>query len=140
MVRFALVALLLVAVPASSQGVVGYRGAIEKAMRCVHAAMTDALLPVGVMPEQIAKAALARCVDEIEGAAAAAVVGSRAPAAPLDAARGALRRELYEYALQVAGQARGDNGYAAEAFVDTAHQSQEAEAAPLRISSRAPDS
>jgi hypothetical protein len=109
-VRFALGALLFIALPAASQGGVGYRDAIEQAMRCVHAAMTDVLLPVGVMPEQLANAALARCVDEIEGAAAGAVAGSKAPSGPLEVARVALRRELYEYALQVAGRAHGDSG------------------------------
>ena len=140
MVRYALGVLLFVAIPASAQGVVGYAVAIEKAMRCVHAAMTDVLLPVGVLPEQVAKAALERCVDEIEGAAAAAVAGSKAPAGPLDTARVALRRELYEYALQVAGQANGDNGDAAATIVDTVHRSQEAQTTPLRASLRAPDS
>jgi hypothetical protein len=132
-----LIALLFVAIPASPQGVVGYRDAIEKAMRCVHAAM-ETLLPVGVMPEQVANAALARCVDEIEGAASAAIVVSPTPVSPLDAARATLRRELYEYALQVAGRARWDNGYAAETLVDTVNRSPATEAAPLRTSSQAP--
>ena len=38
--RFALSALLFVAIPASAQGVGGYPSAIERAMRCVHSAMT----------------------------------------------------------------------------------------------------
>ena len=105
-------------------------------MRCVHAAM-DALLPVGVMPEQLASAAIARCADEIEGAAAAAIAGSQAPA-PLDAVRATLRRELYEYALQAGGPARWNNGHAAEAFVDTVNRSEGTEAAPIRTSSQPP--
>lgn len=135
-VRFAWCALLFVALPAASQGTAGRRDAIERAMQCVQAAMTDVLLPVGWMPEQIAKAALARCVDAIEGAVASAVAGAGAPAAPVDIARVALRRELYEYALQVTGPAYGDNGSAAETFAGTIHRPREAEAAPLGSSSR----
>ena len=131
--RFALIALLFVAIPASPQGVVGTGGAVEKAMRCVHAAM-DALLPVGAMPEQLASAAIARCADEIERAAAAALVGSQAPAALLQAIRVTLRRELYEYALQVGGLARWNDGYTAETYVNTVDRSQETEAASLRSS------
>jgi len=138
---FALCALLFVAIPAPAQGVGGYPGAIERAMRCVHAAMTDGLLPVGAMPEQIAEAALARCFDEIEGAAAVAVAGSPALATRLGAIRVALRRELYEYALQVTARARADadSGYAAETLVSPVHRSQEGDAA-LLATSRAPDS
>jgi hypothetical protein len=136
-VRFALLTLLFVALPASAQGLVDSGGAFEKATRCVHAAM-NALLPVGVMPEQLASAAIARCFDEIEGAAAAATAGSRVPATQLDAARVTLRRGLYEYALQVAGRARWDNGYATETSFDTANRSEESEAAPIRTSSQPP--
>jgi hypothetical protein len=131
-VRFALIALLFWAIPASPQGVVGTGSAVERAMRCVHAAM-DALLPVGAMPEQLASAAIARCVDEIEGAAAAAIVGSQTPAS-LEVIRVTLRRELYEYALQVGGLARWDNGYAAETLLGTVDPSPEAAAASLRSS------
>jgi len=138
-VRFALCALLFVAIPASAQGVGGYPGAIERAMRCVHAAMTDVLLPVGAMPEQIAEAALARCFDEIEGAAAFAAAGSPAPPTRLGAIRVALRRELYEYALQVTARGDADSGYAAETLVSPVHRSQEGDAA-LLATSRAPDS
>lgn len=129
MVRFALFAMLFVAIPASAQGVGGYPTAVERAMRCIHAAMTDVMLPLGVMPERIAEAALARCVDEIEGAAAVAVASSQVPAARLEIVRVALRRELYQYALQVTARVDGGSGYAA---VDTVHRSQEAEASPLR--------
>ena len=114
---FAVGAFLLLAVPAWAQGVVSDRGALEKAMRCVHAAMTDPLLPVGVMPERLAKAALARCADEIEEASAA-VAGSAPSAAKLDSARVVLRKELYEYALQVAGAAYAQYAPAAGALED----------------------
>jgi len=71
-------------------------------MRCIQAAMTDSLLPVGVMNEQIANAALARCGDEIENAATA-VASAASKQGAIEVARAALRLELYRYALQVAG-------------------------------------
>jgi hypothetical protein len=103
--RVALSTLLLGVIPAHAQAAGSYRDAVENALRCVHAAMTDAFLPVGVMPEQIAKAALARCFDEIEAATSAAVGNSDTPVARAGAARAMLRKELYEYALQMSGVA-----------------------------------
>jgi hypothetical protein len=98
MVRLALCTLLLVAGPACAAEP---GAALDAAMRCVLAAMTDPLVPVSAMREQIAASAIARCYDEIEVAAAAAA-GSSAPVARIDAARTALRRELQAYALQSA--------------------------------------
>ena len=118
MVRLVLCTLLLLAIPAHAQTAVGYRDAVEKAMGCVHAAMTDALLPVGVMPEQIANAALARCFDEIEAATSAAVGNSEAPAAKAGSTRAMLRRELYDYALQMSGVAYRQASYARATLVD----------------------
>jgi hypothetical protein len=80
--------------------------------------MTDPLLPVGVTPEQIAKAALARCFDEIEAATIAAVADSNAPAAKAGFARATLRRELYDYALQMSGVAYRQVGYADATLVN----------------------
>jgi hypothetical protein len=112
MVRLALAALLLAAVPAYAEGTADHRGAMDKALRCVHAVMTDALLPVGVTREQIAQSALARCFDEIEAAVAAVAAGSR----NLNAVRATLRKELHTYAVLVTSAARGhddsDSGFA----------------------------
>jgi len=116
LVSLALGALLLVAIPSHAQTPVAYRDAMETAMRCVHAAMTDALLPIGVMPEQIANAALARCFDEIESAAGAAIGSSGA--AKVDSVRTVLRKELYEYALQLSGVSHRHASYAGETGVD----------------------
>ena len=88
MVRLALAALLLAAVPAYAQS--DHRGAMDKALRCVHAVMTDALVPAGVMREQLAHAALARCFDEIEAAVAAVAAGSLNP----NAVRASLRKSF----------------------------------------------
>ena len=108
--RLALAALLLAAVPAYAQS--DHRGAMDKALRCVHAVMTDALVPAGVMREQLAHAALARCFDEIEAAVAAVAPGSPNP----NAVRASLRRELHTYAVLVTSAARGhddsDSGFA----------------------------
>jgi len=101
LVRSFLVALCFVVTSASSQGVAP-DAALVKAMRCIHGAMTDSLLPVGVMHEQLASAALARCSDEIESAATAVASAGGKPGA-IEIARAAVRRELYGYALQSAG-------------------------------------
>ena len=116
--RFALGTLLLGVIPAHAQAAGNYREAVENAMRCVHAAMTDALLPVGVMPEQIAKAALARCFDEIEAATSAAVANSDTPVAKAGSARAMLRKELYDYALQMSGLAYRQRSYVEATLVN----------------------
>jgi hypothetical protein len=118
MARLALCALLLAAIPAHAQAVVGYRDAVESAMRCIHAAMTDALLPVGIIPEQIAGAALARCYDEIEAATSAAVANSDTPAAKAGFARALLRKELFDYALQMSGVAYRQASYVEATLVN----------------------
>ena len=71
-------------------------------MRCIRAAMTDSLLPVGVANEQIANVALMRCSDEIERAVGA--LAAAAKAGGVEATRVALRVELYDYAMDVAGR------------------------------------
>ena len=121
--RFVLCALLLAAIPAHAQAVVGHRDAVDSAMRCVHAAMNDALLPVGVIPEQIAKAALARCYDEIEAATSAAVANSETPAAKSGSARAMLRKELFEYALQMSRVAYRQASYAQANLVNASAES-----------------
>lgn len=104
-VRWAVAVLVFVAIPVSAQDAREPAGDIERAMRCVHAAMTDPHLPVGVMPEQVAQATLARCSEEIEAAASACAAGSPSPAAMLDVVRATLRKELYEFALLAADSA-----------------------------------
>jgi len=99
--RLAFSALLLLAAPAFAQSETAIGGAVDAAAQCVHVAVTDALLPVGLMREQIAESALARCYDEIEAAAIAIATG-KSPAMRIDAARAALRRDLYVYAIQSA--------------------------------------
>lgn len=89
MLRCLLVATFFIAAPAFAQA--------ERAAHCVHAAMAS-LLTVGATVEQLAPVALARCYDEIE-----AVLAS----VKLEAARIALRRELHDYAIEVAGRAAG---------------------------------
>src|SRR5262245_5332370 len=111
MVRLLFAALLFVAVPGSAQEAASYRNAVERAMRCIQAAMTDPLLPVGAMPEQIATVALARCFDEIERAVAAGGSGSTAKS---DVVRIALRKDLHDFALEVASGAQGRGGGIAE--------------------------
>ena len=101
LVRWVLSALLIVAAPAIAQSETSFGGAVEAALRCVRSVKTDALLPVGLMREQLAESALSRCYDEIE-AAALAIASPKAPAARVDAARAALRRDLYLYAVQSA--------------------------------------
>jgi hypothetical protein len=81
--------------------------ALASAMQCVAAQMTDARLPVAVMPEQIASASIFRCSDQIE-AAANAVAGSNARYEQISVARATVRRALYEYALDVAGGSAAD--------------------------------
>ena len=101
MVRLALAALLLAAVPAYADS--DHRGAMDNALRCcVHAVMTDALVPAGVMREQAADAALARCFDEIEAVVAAVAAGSL----NLNAVRATLRKDLHTYAVLVMSTAR----------------------------------
>lgn len=124
MAGFALCTFLLAAIPAHAQAVVGYRDAVESAMRCVHAAMNDAFLPAGVIPEQLAKAALARCFDEIESATSAAVANSDTPAAKAGAVRAMLRKELFDYALQVS-----DVAYRQASYVEATLVNASAEAA-----------
>ena len=75
---------------------------VDRALGCVQAAMTS-LQPLGATPEQLAPIALARCFDEIEAALANAK----------EAARIALRRELYDYALHVTGGAHAYDGVSA---------------------------
>lgn len=90
MLRYLLAASLFIAAPALAQG-----HAPERAAHCVYAAMTS-LLTVGASAEQLAPVALARCYDEID----AMLTNVKA-----EAVRIALRRELYDYAVQVAGTA-----------------------------------
>lgn len=93
MLRWLSAVMLFLAAPVFAQG-----HAPERAAQCVHAATTS-LLAVGAPPEQLAPMALARCFDEIE-----AVLGS----VNAEALRIALRRELYDYALDVASRASPD--------------------------------
>jgi hypothetical protein len=99
--RFSIVGLLLFAISAYAQAVVP-AAAVQSAMRCIEGAMTSSVLPVGVMTERIADSALARCFDEIETAAVAIASADNARGR-IEAIRAAIRTQLYDYALQVAG-------------------------------------
>lgn len=92
MFRIAIATLLMAAAPAFAHD------AVDRALRCVHAAMAS-LQPVGAGTEQLATVALARCFDEIEAVVAIATTG--------DAVRTALRRELLDYAMHVTGAVSG---------------------------------
>ena len=81
----AFAASLALATPAFAQA--------ERAATCVQGAMAS-LLTLGAVPEQLAPVALARCYDEIEALLTNVKV---------EAARVALRRELYDFAVHVAG-------------------------------------
>jgi hypothetical protein len=90
MLRCLLAALFLLATPVLAQ-----THGPQRATHCVQAAMVS-LLTLGAAPEQLATVALARCYDEIEAALANVTA---------EAARIALRRELFDFAVQVAGVA-----------------------------------
>ena len=79
-------------------------------MRCVHGAMTSAFVPATTSAEQLATVALSRCADEIE-ISAAALAGTSSHSR-IEAARYALRHELYDYAMAVAAGAGPIGGQA----------------------------
>jgi len=114
--RFAAFGLLLVATAGAAQGAEP-GDAMHGAMRCIRFAMTDSLLPVGVMNQQIANAALMRCSDEIENAAAV-IAAAATKAGGIEATRAALRVELYDFAMDVAGGSYSLHADASDASVD----------------------
>jgi hypothetical protein len=114
--RFPVLGLLLFATVGLAQAAEPV-DAMHGAMRCIRVAMTDSLLPVGVMNEQIANAALMRCSDEIENAAAV-IAAAATKAGGIEATRAALRVELYDYAMGVAGGSYALRASASDASVD----------------------
>lgn len=96
---FTLASLLMLPLPAVADP--APEPVVDSALVCVHRAMTRGPWPSGVFPEQIAEAAVARCYDEIESAAAAAVRSKDCGLRRADEVRLELRRQFYEYALQI---------------------------------------
>jgi hypothetical protein len=100
-------ALLALALSPALAAAGDFDAAIDAAMRCVRSTMTSAFVPATANVEQIANVALARCADEIEGAAIE-LAGAPLVHARIEASRTAVRRELHSYALAVAAGPVGD--------------------------------